>query len=199
MRRLRTLRGCLPSWVGLSDTAVKAAAGFVAFKGGQLVANFARDAIEAGRDLQVNLNGLQSVFGESTGKMIDFSKGMSSMGLTMAEAAKASTFIGSVLKQSGFAMDEVTKQTQFLIKAAADLSLTFGYDVQEALLAITALFRGEYDPIEKFGVAMKQSEIEGVKLERELDKLTGSAERFADATIRLELFYRAFNRLFGCL
>jgi hypothetical protein len=34
--------------------------------------------------------------------------------------------------------------------------LTFGYDVQEALLAITALFRGEYDPIEKFGVAMKQ-------------------------------------------
>jgi len=172
----------------LSDTAVKAAAGFVAFKGGQLVANFARDAIEAGRDLQVNLNGLQSVFGESTGKMIDFSKGMSSMGLTMAEAAKASTFIGSVLKQSGFAMDEVTKQTQFLIKAAADLSLTFGYDVQESLLAMTALFRGAYDPIEKFGVAMKQSEIEGVKLERELDKLTGSAERFADATIRLELF-----------
>jgi hypothetical protein len=50
----------------LSDTAVKAAAGFVAFKGGQLVANFARDAIDAGRDLQVNLNGLQSVFGEFT-------------------------------------------------------------------------------------------------------------------------------------
>ena len=41
----------------LSDTAVKAAAGFAAFKGGQLVANFARDAVDAGRDLQVNLNG----------------------------------------------------------------------------------------------------------------------------------------------
>jgi hypothetical protein len=172
----------------LSDSAIKAAAGFAAFKGGQLVANFARDAIDAGRDLQVNLNGLQSVFGASTDQMIEFSKGMSSMGLSMAQTAKASTFIGSVLKQSGFAMSEVTKQTQFLVKAAADLSLTFGYDVQEALLAITALFRGEYDPIEKFGVAMKQSEIEGVKLERGLEKLTGAAERFADASIRLELF-----------
>ena len=172
----------------LSDTAVKAAVGFAAFKGGQLVANFARDAIDAGRDLQVNMNGLQSVFGSATGEMVEFSKGMSSMGMSMAATAKASTFIGSVLKQSGFAMEEVTKQTQFLIKAAADLSLTFGYDVQEALLAITALFRGEYDPIEKFGVAMKQSEIESVKLERGLSKLTGSAERFADATIRLELF-----------
>ena len=173
---------------GLADTAAKAAVGFAAFKGGQLVANFARDAIEAGRDLQVNMNGLQSVFGSATGEMVEFSKGMASMGMSMAQTAKASTFIGSVLKQSGFAMGEVTKQTKFLIKAAADLSLTFGYDVQESLLAITALFRGEYDPIEKFGVAMKQSEIEGVKLERGLSKLTGSAERFADATIRLELF-----------
>jgi uncharacterized Tic20 family protein len=173
---------------GLADTAAKAAVGFAAFKGGQLLANFARDAIDAGRDLQVNMNGLQSVFGSATGEMVEFSKGMSSMGMSMAQTAKASTFIGSVLKQSGFAMGEVTKQTKFLIKAAADLSLTFGYDVQESLLAITALFRGEYDPIEKFGVAMKQSEIEGVKLERGLSKLTGSAERFADATIRLELF-----------
>jgi hypothetical protein len=38
-------------------------------------------------------------------QMIEFSKGMSSMGLSMAETAKASTFIGSVLKQSGFAME----------------------------------------------------------------------------------------------
>jgi hypothetical protein len=44
--------------------------------------------------------------------MVEFSQvACQSMGVTMAEAAKASTFIGSVLKQSGFAMDEVTKQT----------------------------------------------------------------------------------------
>jgi len=173
----------------LSDTAVKAAAGFAAFKGGQLVANFARDAIDAGRDLQVNLNGLQSVFGEFTPTMVEFTKSTAGIGLSMADSAKAATFLGSVLKQSGFAMDEVSEQTQRLVRLGADLSLTYGYDVQEALLAMTALFRGEYDPIEKFGVAMKQNEIEGEKLKRGLEGLTGSAERLVDQQIRLELLY----------
>ena len=88
----------------LSDTAIKAAAGFAAFKGGQLVANFARDAVEAGRDLQVNMAGLQSVFGELTPTMFEFTKEAQNFGMSMVEAAKASTFIGSVLKQSGFEM-----------------------------------------------------------------------------------------------
>lgn len=174
----------------LSDTALKAAAGFAAFRGGQLVADFAGNAIEAGRDLQVNLNGLQSVFGEFTPTLIEFTKNTAGIGLSMSEAAKASTFLGSVLKQSGFSMEEVSEQTQRLVGLAADLSLTFGYDVQESLLAMTALFRGEYDPIEKFGVAMKQNEIEGVKLQRGLEGLTGAAERLVDQQIRLELLYQ---------
>ena len=181
----------------LSDTAVKAAAGFVAFKGGQLVANFARDAVDAGRDLQVNLNGLQSVFGEFTPTMVEFTKSTAGIGLSMSDAAKASTFLGSVLKQSGFAMDEVSEQTQRLVRLGADLSLTYGYDVQEALLAMTALFRGEYDPIEKFGVAMKQNEIEGEKLKRGLEGLTGSAERLVDQQIRLELLYQRSSDSMG--
>jgi hypothetical protein len=175
---------------GLADTAAKAAVGFAAFKGGQLVANFARDSIEAGRDLQTNLNGLQSVFGSLTPQMVEFTKTTNGIGLSMAEAAKASTFIGSVLKQSGFAMDEVAEQTQRLTRLAADLSLTFGYDVQESLLAMTALFRGEYDPIEKFGVAMKQSEIDSEKAARGLDGLKGAGERLVDQQIRLELLYQ---------
>jgi len=181
----------------LSDTAVKAAAGFAAFKGGQLVAGFARDAIDAGRDLQVNLNGLQSVFGEFTPTLVEFTKSTAGIGLSMSEAAKASTFLGSVLKQSGFSMEEVSEQTQRLVGLAADLSLTFGYDVQESLLAMTALFRGEYDPIEKFGVAMKQNEIEGEKLARGLEGLTGSAERLVDQQIRLELLYERASDSMG--
>ena len=181
----------------LSDTAIKAAAGFAAFKGGQLVANFARDAVEAGRDLQVNLNGLQSVFGELTPTMFEFTKEAQNFGMSMAEAAKASTFIGSVLKQSGFEMEQVTVLTQRLVRAGADLALTYGYDVQEALLAITALFRGEYDPIEKFGVAMKQNEIEGEKARLGFEGLTGAAERLVDQQIRVNFFFERASDAIG--
>jgi hypothetical protein len=71
-----------------------------------------------------------------------------------------------------------------------DLATLYGYDVQEALLGMTALFRGEYDPIEKFGVAMKQSEINAELAARGQDNLAGAARRNAEQTIRLELLYQ---------
>jgi hypothetical protein len=52
---------------------------------------------------------------------------------------------------------------------------------------MTALFRGEYDPIEKFGVAMKQAEVNAVLAERGFDKLTGAQLRNAEQTVRYEL------------
>jgi len=55
---------------------------------------------------------------------------------------------------------------------------------------MTALFRGEYDPIEKFGVAMKQSEINAELAARGQDKLAGAARRNAEQIIRMELLYQ---------
>jgi hypothetical protein len=55
---------------------------------------------------------------------------------------------------------------------------------------MTDLFRGDYDPIEKFGVAMKQSEINAELVARKLDHLTGAERRNAEQTIRLELLYQ---------
>jgi phage-related minor tail protein len=120
---------------------------------------------------------------------VQFAKNAEEIGLSQSRAAKASTFIGSVLKQSGFEMDRVGVETEKLVKLGVDLAATYGYDVQEALLGMTALFRGEYDPIEKFGVAMKQAEINAVLAERGLDKLTGGARRNAEQTVRMELLY----------
>jgi hypothetical protein len=87
-------------------------------------------------------------------------------------------------------MDFVSSETQKLVSLGVDLATTYGYDVQEALLGMTALFRGEYDPIEKFGVAMKQSEINAELAARGQNKLEGAARRNAEQTIRLELLYQ---------
>ena len=173
----------------LSNKAIKLGASFAVFQGGRALIDFASGAIEQSRDLERNMNGLQAVFGELTPQMVEFTQSAVKMGLSQSEAAKSVTFIGSVLKQSGFAIGETAELTERLIKLGTDLSITYGYDVQEALLGMTALFRGEYDPIEKFGVAMKQSEIDAVKAARGLSALTGSAERLADQQIRLELLF----------
>ena len=158
---------------------------------------FGKEAITQARDLERNLFGLSTVFGTLTPQMLDFAKGAEDIGLSQSKAAKASVFIGSVLKQSGFAMNDVAKETQNLVALGTDLAALYGYDVQEALLGMTALFRGEYDPIEKFGVAMKQSEINSELAARGQNKLQGAARRNAEQTIRLELLYQRANDAMG--
>jgi hypothetical protein len=151
---------------------------------------FSKQAIVASRDLERNLFALDIIFADLAPKMVQFTKDAEEIGLSQSKAAKATTFIGSVLKQSGFEMDRVGVETQKLVRLGVDLAATYGYDVQEALLGMTALFRGEYDPIEKFGVAMKQAEINAVLAERGLNKLTGGALRNAEQTVRMELLYQ---------
>jgi hypothetical protein len=158
---------------------------------------FGKEAITQARDLERNLFGLSTVFGTLTPQMLDFAKGAEDIGLSQSKAAKASVFIGSVLKQSGFAMNDVAKETENLVTLGTDLAALYGYDVQEALLGMTALFRGEYDPIEKFGVAMKQSEINSELAARGQDKLQGAARRNAEQTIRLELLYQRAGDAMG--
>jgi len=167
--------------------AAKAAAGFVAFKAAQAGLSVVQQAYTQARDLERSMSGLKLVFEELTPQMEAFTKGATQLGLSQAEAAKSATFIGSVLKQSGIEMELTARQTQRLVALASDLAYVYGYDVSEALSGMTALFRGEYDPIEKFGVAMKQSEVNSELAALGLDKLEGSARRNAEAYIRMNL------------
>ena len=175
---------------GLSGTLGKVGSALASFGIATKAVQFTKESIDSARDLERNLFSVGTIFDEFAPKIIQFTKNAENLGLSQKDAAKASTFLGSVLKQSGFSMEFVTAETQKLVSLGVDLAATYGYDVQEALLGMTALFRGEYDPIEKFGVAMKQSEINSELAARGLDKLEGSARRNAEQTIRLELLYQ---------
>ena len=193
---------------GFSKQVGMAAGSFAAFSALTTARQFTVEAVEATQRFERNVLALNQIFEDAAPSLRAFTKEVESYGLSQQQAAQASVFLGSVLKQYGFDTREANAETQNLVKLAQDLATTFGYDVQEALLAITALFRGEYDPIEKFGVAMKQNEINAVRAARGLGHLTGAAEMQADAQIRLELlferaadsmgaFERATNTLYG--
>jgi hypothetical protein len=173
----------------LGSTLGKVGAALAGFGLAAKAVKFTSESIDSARDLERNMYSLETVFDEFAPTMEKFVKGAYEIGLSQKDAAKASVFLGSVLKQSGFSMEDVTEQSQKLVGLGVDLAATYGYDVQEALLGMTALFRGEYDPIEKFGVAMKQSEINAELAARNLDHLTGAALRNQEQIIRMELLY----------
>jgi len=106
---LKAFSGTVQGFGSLLGKAGTALAGYVS------VANavkFGRESIDAARDLERNLYGVEKVFGGLAPQMQQFSKDAVEMGLSQSKAAKASTFIGSVLKQSGFAMGDVAVETQ---------------------------------------------------------------------------------------
>ena len=169
-----------------------AAGSFAAFQGLSASRQFILDSIDATQRLERNLIALGQVYGNLSPQLERFGKEVQSYGISQNQAAQASIFIGSVLKQYGFNVGEAADATQRIVKLSQDLATTYGYDVQEALLAVTALFRGEFDPIEKFGVAMKQNEINAELAARGLEDLEGAARENAEAIITLDfLFERA--------
>jgi hypothetical protein len=185
----KDLEGLTGRIKSVGSAAAGAAKGFAGLVATFATSKFVEGTITEAKNLERAMLGLDTVFGDLAPRMEQFSQNATQFGLSTSEAANASVFLGSVLQQYGISGNAAAAQTEKLTSLAADLAVTYGYDVQEALTAVTALFRGEYDPIEKFGVAMKQNEINAEKAARGLDKLTGAAGMQADAQIRLELLY----------
>jgi hypothetical protein len=156
---------------GLGSTLGKVGAAIASFGLATKAVQFTSQSIDSARDLERNMYSLNVIFDKMAPVMTQFTENAHEIGLSQQDAAKAATFLGSVLKQSGFSMIDTARETEKLVELGVDLAATYGYDVQEALLGMTALFRGEYDPIEKFGVAMKQNEINSELAARGQDKL----------------------------
>ena len=183
------LRGLTKNFTSLGQQIGLAAGSFGAFSALTTAQTFTKTAVDATQKFERNLLALNQVFEEVAPRMENFAKQVENYGLSQQQAASSSVFLGSVLKQYGFSVTESADQTERLVKLAQDLATTYGYDVQEALLAITALFRGEYDPIEKFGVAMKQNEINAYLASKGLGDLEGQELANAQATARLTLLF----------
>lgn len=183
---LRQLTGNFDSLAGKIGLA---AGSFGAFSALTTARQFAVESVNATQQFERNLLALNQVFEGLQPRLVGFTQEVENYGLSQQQAAQASVFLGSVLKQYGFSVNETANQTERLVMLAQDLATTYGYDVQEALLAITALFRGEYDPIEKFGVAMKQNEVNARLAAQGLGDLEGAALANAQAIARLEMLF----------
>jgi hypothetical protein len=186
------VKGLGGDFSALASNIGQAAGAFSAFQALSGTREFLIGAVNTSQQFERNMLALSQVFEGMTPQLRRFTKEVESYGIGQNQAAQASVFIGSVLKQYGFNVDEAADATSRIVKLAQDLATTYGYDVSEALLAVTALFRGEFDPIEKFGVSMKQNEINAELAARGLGHLEGAARENAEAIITLDfLFNRA--------
>lgn len=139
-------------------------------------------------DLEQSMGGVDAVFKDNATTIHGWANNAyKDVGLTKDAYNVFATQIGAQLKGAGVPMDELGGKTNDLITKGADLASMFGGTTSDAVSALGAGMRGEYDSLEKYGIAIKQSDVNAELAARGQDKLTGEALRNANATAYLDL------------
>lgn len=176
---------------GLSRAAKVTAGVIGATLGARKAWDFGKKIVNEASAAQQSLGATESVFKKYAGTVITRSnQAAAAVGLSANEYRELATVTGAMLKNSGMPLDVVAKKTDTLTKRAADLSATYGGSTREAIEAVNSLLRGEADPIERYGISIKQSDVNARLAAQGLDKLTGSAKKQAEQQARLDLLFK---------
>ena len=148
----------------------------------------AKESISYAAEAEQSYGAVESIFGDHAQGIISASKGAAeAVGLSGREYRELTASTGAMLKNMGMPMDEVASKSQNLVGVASDLAATFGGSTKDAIEAVNALMRGEADPIERYGVSLKKSDINARMAAKGLDGLTGAAAKQAEAQTMLEM------------
>ena len=147
-----------------------------------------KKALESASNLQQSTGAVESVFKGQAARVKEFSDAAAqAVGLSKNQYNELASVLGAQLKNIGVEQGALVGQTNDLIKTGADLAATFGGTTADAVSALSALMRGERDPIERYGVSIKQATIEAKLAEMGLKGLEGEAKTAAETQATLAL------------
>lgn len=139
---------------------------------GALALKFGNTAAEA----EQNMGAVETVFGKAADKVVDYSeRAANAVGLSESAYNQLSATTGTALKAAGVSFDDLAEKNDMLITRGADLASLFGGTTSEAVKAMGSAFRGEFDPLERYGLTLNMNTVNAALAEKGLDKLTGAA------------------------
>lgn len=158
------------------------------------VVEFGKASFDAASNLEQMQGSLDAVFGSLGDSRVQMTKWSldadKAVGLSSAAYDQVASVIGSQLKNAGTPMDELAGKTNNLIQQGADMSAVFGGSAADAVDALSSVLKGEYDPIEKYGVSLNATSIAAELASRGQDKLTGAALKQAQTQAALDIVTR---------
>lgn len=146
------------------------------------------ETVKSASRQQQAFGALDSVYGKSSKRVKAWAKSSAdSVGLATSEYSELASIVGAQLTGMGFAQDKAAQKSRGLIKTGADLAATFGGSTKDAVEALSSVLKGETDPIERYGVSIKQADVSARLAAMGLDGLTGKAAKQAQAQAVLSL------------
>lgn len=160
----------------------------VAALAGGAVLGLGAKAISAASDLEQASGAVESIFKGQSAAVDELGRNASrAVGLSNSAYSQTAAVLGAQLQNLGVSQNELVGTTDNLISLGADLAATFGGTTQDAVNALSAAFRGERDPIEKYGVTIKQTQVNAWLAANGLSGLEGQAKTTAEAQATLAL------------
>lgn len=145
------------------------------------VSDFVSGSIEDFSALQQGVGAAESVYGEASAGMIEWAKRQArESGQSTAQVLANSASMGAAFQNAGYSAEESAEMFQTLNGRGADLAAMFGGTVTDATSAMGAAFRGEFDSLEQYGIAIKQSDVNARLAAEGLDHLTGTERKQAE-------------------
>lgn len=164
------------------------------------VKDFGVSSFMSAADLEQSTGAVETVFKQHSSKMLKYAQDADqALGMSENSYNELATILGTQLRNAG--MKDFAEQTNDLIGLGADFSAMFGGTATEAVEAISSALKGERDPIEKYGISLRQSAIDAKAAELGFKKVGGSYDQQAQAAATLALIndqskdaQGAFNR-----
>ena len=136
--------------------------------GGRELAQWAGEAIKVAESAGIVAESFNTTFGPASDDLRDsLEETRRVMGLSSAAAETALLPMGQLAQAMGLGTEEAATFSEQLFIVAGDLAAFDGdlSDSEAALGALQSALKGEFDPLEQFGVKLKQADINAKALE----------------------------------
>ena len=175
---------------GMGKAFAAFGAGLASGLGAGALLDFGKNTLKAASDAQQAMGGIEAVFKDSADAVKGYAAGAAeAVGLSRSQYGQLATVLGSQLKGMGQSTGEAAKGSDQLIKLGSDLAATYGGSVSDAVNAVSSLLKGERDPIEKYGVSLKQADVDAQMAAMGMKGLTGPAKTAGEAQATLALLF----------
>lgn len=173
---------------GLAAGAKVAAAAVAAV--GAASAKLVKDVIEQTGELEQNLGGSESVFGEYAERMQKAGEeAYKNLGISQSEYLATANKMGALLQGTGLDAEKSAEITEKAMQRAADMASVMGIDMSSAMESVAGAAKGNFTMMDNLGVAINDTTLKAYAAEHGLgdlattqDKVTAAMQMFLDTT-----------------
>lgn len=170
---------------GIKGTVAKAAAGIAAAFTVRAMANFSKQCLELGSDLQEVQNVVDTTFTSMSDRVNKFAQNAAkSYGLSETMAKRYTGTFGAMAKAFGYGEAEAYKMSTTLTGLAGDVASFYNLSQDEAYTKLKSVFTGETESLKDLGVVMTQTALDQYALANGFGKTTAAMTEAEKVSLR---------------